>query len=54
MLNLMTQKKVNQTVPLTETVGSYTYTLTDNKKSLFNKNNVATIKTNKILTRSYY
>ena len=33
------------------------YTLTqwpNNKKSPFNKNNVATIKTNKILTTSYY
>ena len=33
---------------------SYTYSLLNNKKSPFNKNNVATIKTNKILTRFYY
>ena len=33
---------------------SYTYKWPNNKKSPFNKNNVATIKTNKTLARSYY
>ena len=53
MSNLVILKKVNRTVPLTRTVVLiYTYTWrNDNKKSPFNKNNVATIETIKVVTK---
>ena len=47
------ESKSNSTI----SANSGAHTLTHNKiikKSPFNKNNVASIKTNKILTRSYY
>ena len=48
MFNLMTNKKVHWTGPLTRAVHLH---MNKAKNSSFNKNNVATFKTNKILTK---
>ena len=51
MFNLMIKKKVNWKYYYREQWCSYTYTWLNNKKSPYNKNNVATIKINKILAK---
>ena len=52
MLNLMTKKKVNQAVPLTQTVAPMHLHTTKQQKTLFGKTNAATVETSKILTKT--
>ena len=48
------KNKLSSTINANSGVHTLTHDQIIIKKSPFNKNNVATIKTNKILTRSYY
>ena len=52
MLNLMTKKKVNQAVPLTQTVAPMHLHTTKQQKTLVGKTNAATVETSKILTKT--